>query len=85
MTTRKLETGTPDLIAEVTGHVATVTLNNPARRNALSAGMTANLPALLDALEADAQVRVLVLTEQLVGATPVHLISKIWLQRPLER
>lgn len=62
MTTRKLETGTPDLIAEVTGHVATVTLNNPARRNALSAGMTANLPALLDALEADAQVRVLVLT-----------------------
>lgn len=62
MTTRKLETGTPDLLAEVTGPVATLTLNNPARRNALSAGMTAHLPALLDALEADAEVRVVVLT-----------------------
>lgn len=62
MTTRKLETGTPDLIAEVTGHVATVTLNNPARRNALSAGMSQHLPSLLDTLQADAEVRVLVLT-----------------------
>lgn len=62
MTTRKLETGTPDLIAGIDGHVATVTLNNPARRNALSSGMSANLPALLDMLEADGDVRVLVLT-----------------------
>ena len=52
MTTRKLDTGTPDLIAQVRGHVATVTLNNPARRNALSAGMSQNLPALLDGVRA---------------------------------
>ena len=57
-----LETGTDKLLAEVAGPVATVTFNNAARRNALSAEMLASLPALLAALNADDDVRVVVVT-----------------------
>jgi enoyl-CoA hydratase/carnithine racemase len=56
------ETGTDKLLAEVAGHIATVTFNNPAKRNALSADMRAALPALLAALDADGDVRVIVVT-----------------------
>lgn len=35
MTTRHLDTGTPELLASVTDHVATITLNRPEKRNAL--------------------------------------------------
>jgi enoyl-CoA hydratase/carnithine racemase len=58
----RLETGTDKLLVEVTGPVATVTFNNPARRNALSAEMLAALPGLLAALNADGDVRVVVVT-----------------------
>jgi enoyl-CoA hydratase len=56
------ETGTDKLLVEVSGHVATVTFNNPAKRNALSAEMRAALPDLLAALNADPDVRVIVVT-----------------------
>ncbi|HVT70706.1 MAG TPA: enoyl-CoA hydratase [Trebonia sp.] len=56
------ETGTDKLLVEVSGHVATVTFNNPAKRNALSTEMRTALPGLLAALNADPEVRVVVLT-----------------------
>lgn len=56
------DTGTDKLLVEVTGSVATVTFNNPAKRNALSADMRAALPGLLTALNADSGVRVIVVT-----------------------
>jgi enoyl-CoA hydratase/carnithine racemase len=62
MTPPRHDTGTDKLLAEVTDHVATVTFNNPAKRNALSAGMLAALPPLLRALDADGGVRVIVVT-----------------------
>jgi enoyl-CoA hydratase len=58
----RLETGTDKLLAEVAGPIATVTFNNAARRNALSAEMLAALPAVLAALNADGDVRVVVVT-----------------------
>ena len=56
------QTGTDRLLVEVTGPVAIVTLNNPAKRNAMSADMRAALPGLLGALNADSAVRVIVVT-----------------------
>src|SRR5487761_1362797 len=56
------ETGTDRLLADVTGPVATVTFNNPGKHNALSADMRAALPGLLRALNADGDVRVIVMT-----------------------
>jgi enoyl-CoA hydratase len=55
-------TGTDKLLVEVAGHVATVTFNNPSKRNALSVEMRAALPGLLTALNADGDVRVIVIT-----------------------
>jgi enoyl-CoA hydratase/carnithine racemase len=45
----------------VSSSVATVTIHNPAKRNAMTAGMWRDLPGLLDRLAADPAVRVLVL------------------------
>ena len=56
------QTGTDKLLVDVADAVAVVTLNNPAKRNALSSDMRAALPVLLEALQADDQVRVVVLT-----------------------
>jgi enoyl-CoA hydratase len=55
-------TGTDKLLVEVSGHVATVTFNNPGKRNALSIEMRAALPGLLTRLNADDDVRVIVMT-----------------------
>ncbi|MEV4623219.1 enoyl-CoA hydratase/isomerase family protein [Asanoa sp. NPDC049573] len=52
--------GTIDLT--LTGHLATITISNPPRRNALTPAMWRRLPDLLDAAAADPEVRVLVLT-----------------------
>ncbi|MFD8569407.1 enoyl-CoA hydratase/isomerase family protein [Streptomyces sp. NPDC059639] len=52
----------PSLTHSVTDAVATVVIDHPARRNAMTAGMWAALPPLLDDLAADPAVRVLVLT-----------------------
>jgi enoyl-CoA hydratase/carnithine racemase len=56
------ETGTDRLLVGVTGHIATVTFNNPGKLNAMSADMRGALPGLLRALNADADVRVIVVT-----------------------
>jgi len=56
------ETGTDKLLVDVTGRVAVVTFNNPGKRNAVSSGMRAALAGLLGALQADSEVRVVVLT-----------------------
>ncbi|MFF8828444.1 enoyl-CoA hydratase/isomerase family protein [Streptomyces sp. NPDC015131] len=52
----------PQLEHSVTDGVATVVISNPAKRNAMTAGMWRALPGLLDRLAADRDVRVLVLT-----------------------
>jgi enoyl-CoA hydratase len=56
------ETGTDKLLVDVTGQVAVLTFNNPAKRNALSLEMRAALPSLLQSLQADDEVRVVVVT-----------------------
>jgi enoyl-CoA hydratase/carnithine racemase len=60
--TARHDTGTDQLLAEVTGAVAVVTFNNPGKRNALSSEMRAALPGLLEVLQADRDVRVVVVT-----------------------
>jgi enoyl-CoA hydratase len=57
------QTGTDRLLLEVTGHVATVIFNNPGKRNALSVEMRAALPGLLSALNADNDVRAIVMND----------------------
>ena len=54
--------GPGTLLVEVAGAVATVTFSNPGKRNALTAGMRTELPGLLETLQADPEVRVVVLT-----------------------
>ena len=55
-------TGSGKLLVEIAGAVAVVTFNNPGKRNALSSEIRAALPGLLDALQADGEVRAVVLT-----------------------
>jgi enoyl-CoA hydratase len=55
-----------DVLCEIRGEIALVTLNRPARRNALSAALLASLRASLGELNADTAVRAIVLT----GADP---------------
>ncbi|MGY3339852.1 enoyl-CoA hydratase/carnithine racemase [Streptomyces filamentosus] len=57
-----METVEPQLVAGVEDGVATLVISNPAKRNAMTAGMWRALPAVLGRLAADAAVRVLVLT-----------------------
>jgi enoyl-CoA hydratase/carnithine racemase len=59
---RKVETGTEELLCSVTDHVATLTLNRPEKRNAMGAEMMPALARMLVDLDADDDVRVLVLT-----------------------
>lgn len=53
---------TAPLRCEVAEGVATITIDRPDKRNAMTAAMWRELPVLLDRLEADPRVRVLVLT-----------------------
>lgn len=57
-----LDTGTEMLLCEIDDGVATVTFNNPEKRNALSAEIRHALPDVLRSLQADDGVRVVVLT-----------------------
>jgi enoyl-CoA hydratase len=50
------------IILERDGHIATIRLNRPEKHNAINAEMSAELIECLDALEADDEVRVIVLT-----------------------
>ncbi|MHC5262015.1 enoyl-CoA hydratase/isomerase family protein [Streptomyces sp. UC4497] len=52
----------PQLTHSVAEGVATVVIDHPAKRNAMTDAMWASLPPLLERLAADAEVRVLVLT-----------------------
>lgn len=52
----------PGLLVSTEHGTATVTISNPERRNAMTAGMWLALPALLDGLAAEPSVRVVVLT-----------------------
>lgn len=56
------DTGTDMLLCDLDDGVATVTFNNPAKRNALSAEIRQALPELLRALQFEDDVRVVVLT-----------------------
>jgi enoyl-CoA hydratase len=58
----RLATGTDKLLVEVSDKIALVTINNPDKRNALSREIREALPGVLAALEADPDVRVLVVT-----------------------
>ncbi len=51
-----------DVRCEVDSLVATVTLNRPGRRNAISAGLLTQLRATMTELDANPDVRVIVLT-----------------------
>ncbi len=57
-----MDTGTDQLLCEVDDGIALVTFNNPTKRNALSAEIRGALPPTLRALQADGDVRVVVLT-----------------------
>lgn len=62
MTTTQIDTGTQTLLCTMSDGVATLTLNNPDKRNALGDEMTPALREMLLRLESDPDVRVLVLT-----------------------
>lgn len=53
---------TTELIQEIDGHVLTLTINRPERRNALNAEVIAGIVAGLQRAESDPEVRVVVLT-----------------------
>jgi enoyl-CoA hydratase len=55
-----------EVLLDVTGHVATVTLNRPERRNAISSTLLTSLRELLAEIDARPEVRTIVLT----GADP---------------
>jgi enoyl-CoA hydratase len=55
-----------EVLLDVTGHVATVTLNRPERRNAISSTLLTSLRELLAEIDARPEVRAIVLT----GADP---------------
>ncbi|MET9433861.1 enoyl-CoA hydratase/isomerase family protein [Streptomyces sp. NPDC006551] len=57
-----MEPTEPQLKTSVADGIATVLIANPAKRNAMTAGMWRSLPALLAPLAADRAVRALVLT-----------------------
>jgi 2-(1,2-epoxy-1,2-dihydrophenyl)acetyl-CoA isomerase len=53
---------TNDLILEKDGHIAILKLNRPEKMNALNAGMREALPRLLQEIQADDEVRAIILT-----------------------
>jgi enoyl-CoA hydratase len=57
-----LDTGTDKLLVEAADSIAVVTLNNPAKHNALSSEIRAALPGVLTALGEDPDIRVVVVT-----------------------
>ncbi|MFM2046367.1 MAG: hypothetical protein RL383_444, partial [Actinomycetota bacterium] len=57
-----LDTGTPDLLARVEGHVAVVSFNRPAARNALSDAMYDGFARVLPQIAANQDIRVVMVT-----------------------
>ena len=72
-----------DVLCEVDGLVATVTLNRPERRNAISGNLLTQLRATITELDASPDVRVIVLT----GADPAFCAGWIYPSsaRPIAR
>ena len=62
MSARTLDTGTDELLCCVEQHIATLTLNRPEKRNALSDTLTPAIRESLLRIEADPDVRVVVIT-----------------------
>ena len=62
MGTETLDTGTDHLLAELENGIATLTLNRPAARNALTGEMLAGIAGTLAACELNPAVRVIVVT-----------------------
>lgn len=62
MAERAIDTGTGDLKASIEDGVATLVMNRPERRNALSGAMLGGLAAALTQCESDPEVAVVVLT-----------------------
>ena len=58
----KVETGTDDLLADLTDGVLTLTMNRPEARNAMSDAMTGALAQQLADAELNSAVKVIVLT-----------------------
>jgi enoyl-CoA hydratase/carnithine racemase len=56
-----METGTPRLLLERDGAIATITFNNPAKHNALSVEMQAAIPRALAHADSDPSIRVIVI------------------------
>ena len=52
----------PEVLYDVDGHIATITLNRPHRRNAISVRMLHELSATIERVERDRGVRVVILT-----------------------
>jgi enoyl-CoA hydratase/carnithine racemase len=61
-TATNMDTGTDELLCRLEGHVATITLNRPEKRNALSDKLTPALRQTLFDLDANPAVRCVVLT-----------------------
>ena len=61
-TTTRHDPGTDKLLVDVDDGIALVTFNNPEKHNALSVEIRTALPGVLTGLEADPEVRVVVLT-----------------------
>lgn len=62
MSSKTIDTGTPDLLANLDAGVLTLTLNRPDARNAMSGAMNAALASQLASAELDAAVKCIVLT-----------------------
>lgn len=58
---RKIDTGTPSLLAEIHGHTGWLTFNNPARHNAMTTAMWRAIPVAMAAFDTDDAVRVIIL------------------------
>lgn len=57
-----IDTGTPRMIGRKDGAIGWLIFNNPERRNAVSLDMWEAIPRVLQAFEADPQIRVIVVT-----------------------
>ena len=57
-----IDTGTSELLCEVSDHLAIITLNRPEKRNALSDTLSPALPQLMPKLDEDRDIRCIMLT-----------------------
>ena len=60
--TNQLKTTTPNVLFEISGSIATITLNRPAQRNAVNSDLSDELRRAVDRIEADETLKVGILT-----------------------